>query len=785
MNITSSIRMRLLISSFDNDNSEDADRDKREAAAQSGANPKDGASFASSSEMADKQAQSDHDDFIPKLSPVKRKYGSEVQNEWTEGAGAASKFELPKPESTPHLSEDMQEFGFHKDIVETPEVFVTAQRATPYVPPAMDRYKSHLNQVHPPQVPVSESDARVEKEKFELRNDIIPLEQTTPQNVVVPFWSQHSAPEREKTTPPGKVAASASGMSARQDQVQVTQPDNKVVSPNGYVLNNEVSPPGAVPPGIVTPSTELTDAQKQAAVIRDSLYWVIQEKQMVTHAEHAEYEPPEDAYLNGNAIAFEAYDPDALDSATLDQSPANHSVLDHAAPSLAASDHAALDKERSDHAALDSAGLAPAALDYAPTVRVNDATEDSAYKPDKVSGASSLVEPSAQLDRQGVALQDGDVRDRPVASRPRLQSDLLAPKSSTSDSDDPRRITYDGKKKVDESEAKKQKLKKTLLSVGSIVLVCVASVVLTYDTIVSKQPVETTTETVPPKTAEPVKNESSAVDPAKSEPAKDAKVQSVKEELKLAFALEQKKDYMGALEHFDNVLDVDANKKNAKALHGRGRVLTKLQRYERALVDLESASDLDKKNELILIDLAAVKYLLADYSGAAREYERILSAHEGDVDALYGRGISYAAMGKHEQAIADFENVVKLKPGYDKAYRQMCTTYLSISQPDKAEAAITVAMKSCGVDADLFFSRGLARYQMGRKEEAVEDYDEAIKIEPERKEYFNDRGYVLMELGRTDDAKKDFRKALEIDPHYKLAVDNLARIDKLRKRRSK
>ncbi|MDZ4837073.1 MAG: tetratricopeptide repeat protein [Candidatus Melainabacteria bacterium] len=763
------------MSSFDNDNSENADRDKREAAAQSGPNPKDGASFVSKSEMADKQAQSDDDDFIPKFSPVQRKYGSEVQNEWTEGAGAASKFELPKPESTPRLSEDMQEFGFHKDIVEKPELFRAAKRATPYVPPAMDRYQSHLNQVQSPQIPVSESDARVENRGLELRNDIIPLEQTTPQNVVVPFWSQHSAPEKENLTPSSKVAASASGMSAQQDHLQVTQPDNKVVSTIGDGLNSEVSPLGAVPTSTVAPVGELSDAQKQAAVIRDSLYWVIEEKEMVTHAEHAEFEPPDDADLNGSAIAFEAYDPDALNSAASDQSHSNQSAADQSA-----SDHATEDHSPLDHAASDRA-----ALDYAPTVRVIDATADSANEPDKISGASGLIEPSAQANLQGVGPQNSDVRERPEASRPRLQSNLLAPKSPPSDSDDPRRVTHDGKKKVDEDEVKKQKLKKTLLSVGSIVLLCVASVVLTYDTIVSKQPVETSTETETPKTAEPVKNESPTVDPAKSEPAKDAKVQSVKEELELAFALEQKKNYMGALEHFDAVLDVDANKKDAKALHGRGRVLTKLQRYERALIDLESASDLDKKNELILIDLAAVKYLLADYSGAAREYERILSAHEGDVDALYGRGISYAAMGKHEQAIADFENVVKLKPGYDKAYRQMCTTYLSMSQPDKAEAAITVAMKSCGLDADLFFSRGLARYQMGRKDEAVEDYDEAIKIEPQRKEYFNDRGYVLMELGRSDDAKKDFRKALEIDPHYKLAVDNLARIDKLRKRRSK
>lgn len=462
------------------------------------------------------------------------------------------------------------------------------------------------------------------------------------------------------------------------------------------------------------------DERQRIAKIRKSLYWILEDERLVTHGEFSDFEPSEEDGENGRSNAFEMYDPDALKPE----------------PSLP----------------VEHATMAGATVD------------------------ESVPKPALNVSSH-VKLADSVVT-APPDSRPLVDDSVVKPMIDFDRVEDARRTTYEGKQKAI-ADAKKEKLRKTLISVGSFVLVCVASVVITYDTIVVKKPSDTKTESNVEETDREEKTEDPKVAPQSKATTKSA---SVKDELKKAFAQEQKKNYIKALEHFDVVLQDEANSKNTKALHGRGRVLTKLQRYDRALEDLETASDLDKGNELILIDLAAVKYLLADYSGSAREYERILSAHKNDVDALYGRGISYAALGQNDEAIADFEKIVKLKPGYDRAYRQMCTTFLAMNQPDKAEAAITVAMKACGTDADMYFSRGLARYQMGHKDEAIEDYNEAIREEPKRKEYYNDRGYVLMELGRIEDAKKDFRQALEIDPHYKLAVDNLARIDKLRKK---
>ncbi|MBX3149276.1 tetratricopeptide repeat protein [Candidatus Obscuribacterales bacterium] len=352
------------------------------------------------------------------------------------------------------------------------------------------------------------------------------------------------------------------------------------------------------------------------------------------------------------------------------------------------------------------------------------------------------------------------------------------------------RTTRDGMIKVPLlGFVKKDDLKRQAITIGSVVVLCLASAALMYDTINSnRKQTETAVEKsetpspdvenqtrseIPAPTGKTTAKFDDAPEPAAKEPALEA-------ELAKAFKLEQQLNYIDSMNTFDKVIERDKGK-NPKSLHGRGRVLTKLRLYDRALDDLESADKLDPHNINILIDLAAVKYLLGDYSDSAKDYEKILAEHPKDADALYGRGISYAGMGKSKEAIADFEDVIKLKPRYDKAYRQMCTAYLALNQSDKAESTITAAMNSCGADADLYFSRALSRYQSGRKDSALEDYNEAIRLSPDRKEYYNDRGFVQMDLGKFEDARKDFNHALEIDPKYKLASDNLRRLRKLEK----
>lgn len=738
------------------------------------------------------------------------------------------------PQTAPRMNMDMQEFGFHKEVASSHlDSASTQHRAIPQHQASMQP-EQQMQQVSPapphpgqavqqpvqplrqiqaaPPLPEQTPPMQHPSQQF-LQQQTPPMQNAEEHAPPLPVPPQMPAPQTgvldSGTTSATSVENSfvdslilqSTGLdelwAAHEDSPETPEPSPAAVQGPTPAPPNALAPPDALTQAVPIAAQSL---KERSATVRSSLYWVVQEARLVTHGVFANYNPP--------AVAQHATAPTAQAQAQAPPAPVKREVSPEQPPSQK--------------------------LISAEPQKAQPAGPNEPYRPPRLTPLFSNFQPAEELSSDAPHLQTDKepVDDAPTILTPvpdTIDGDTGLPKSVSFRKpdvselsgrheqmqaqralEDQRKSLYDNDpnpappaiEEVQEEEEEegedtiaggairlplfgtvsKTRLKRQAITVGSVFLLCIASGIVMYDTISSNK--NTASKPGPdlqhPNKAQAPEQSEAAIDEetpvATSAPAAKA---DTKSQLKAAFKLEQNKDYQGALEQFDKILET--NKGNVKALHGRGRVLTKLQNYKGALEDLTNAARIDQRNELILLDLAAVKYLLADYSGAAREYELILSLHPGDVDALYGRGISYAALAKNGEAIADFETVIQLKPTYDKAYRQLCTTYLAINQPDKAEAVITVAMKACGPDADLHFSRGLAFYQMGRKESAIEDYNEAVRLNPKRKEYFNDRGYVLMELGRLNEAKSDFQKALALDRKYKLAVDNLDRLKKLNK----
>lgn len=68
---------------------------------------------------------------------------------------------------------------------------------------------------------------------------------------------------------------------------------------------------------------------------------------------------------------------------------------------------------------------------------------------------------------------------------------------------------------------------------------------------------------------------------------------------------------------------------------------------------------------------------------------------------------------------------------------------------------------------------GYTLFKSGRTEQAIAQYREALRINPEFELARNNLGNAFMREGRTDEAIAEFREALKIDPHNGEAHDNL------------
>ncbi len=70
------------------------------------------------------------------------------------------------------------------------------------------------------------------------------------------------------------------------------------------------------------------------------------------------------------------------------------------------------------------------------------------------------------------------------------------------------------------------------------------------------------------------------------------------------------------------------------------------------------------------------------------------------------------------------------------------------------------------VDAKGYIARGAARYQRGEYDKAIEDYDEALYLEPGCTRALNGRGLAWCAKGAYDKAVKDFDETIRLGPRY-------------------
>ena len=76
--------------------------------------------------------------------------------------------------------------------------------------------------------------------------------------------------------------------------------------------------------------------------------------------------------------------------------------------------------------------------------------------------------------------------------------------------------------------------------------------------------------------------------------------------------------------------------------------------------------------------------------------------------------------------------------------------------------------------AEARYSRGRVHFELGHIDEAMADYDQAIKLDPKDVDAYNSRGHTYYTLKQWDLAVPEYKRAIEIDPKFSGGHQNLA-----------
>jgi tetratricopeptide (TPR) repeat protein len=174
----------------------------------------------------------------------------------------------------------------------------------------------------------------------------------------------------------------------------------------------------------------------------------------------------------------------------------------------------------------------------------------------------------------------------------------------------------------------------------------------------------------------------------------------------------------------------------------------------------ETASDpqLQRQRHTAWYGLGVALARTGDHTGAVVAYTRALELEPSDSKALYARALAHSKRQEHSAAIRDMTASLALETDVDvllqRAYQRLRLQDLRGAEED-AEAALALAPRLAGA-YQCRANIGLAR---GRVEAALEDLDVALGLEPSA-EVYGSRARALAMLGRRKEALADFDRAM-------------------------
>jgi tetratricopeptide (TPR) repeat protein len=186
-------------------------------------------------------------------------------------------------------------------------------------------------------------------------------------------------------------------------------------------------------------------------------------------------------------------------------------------------------------------------------------------------------------------------------------------------------------------------------------------------------------------------------------------------------------DIEAAVSAYTKALEVDPD--SVRARSGRGYARAVATDYEGALEDLSRVlqhdPDLPRARRLRGI----VYENLGRWDEALADYDAIIE-DEPTAQALCDRAGVQQALGRLEEAEADYAQAIALDPEYADAYSGQARLYVSLGDHDAARAAYDAAINVDESDVAAYIGRGEAAAAMGESDQALWDYDRAIELDP-------------------------------------------------------
>lgn len=191
----------------------------------------------------------------------------------------------------------------------------------------------------------------------------------------------------------------------------------------------------------------------------------------------------------------------------------------------------------------------------------------------------------------------------------------------------------------------------------------------------------------------------------------------------------ENEDYEGAIDDF--TIAIKLKRKHSNTWYYRGLCFCNLKMYIAAMNDYQMALKFRPNKSDVWCELGRIMHILHDNERADEYLSRAIQINRQHTEALQLRGFVRLVSGKAGVALIDLNKALRISP-----------------------------FNAWGRTA-----RGMVYQTMQRWEDAREDYDISISLEPDALAYLN-RAEVHYNLEQYAEALADAKKALEMEPGW-------------------
>lgn len=236
-------------------------------------------------------------------------------------------------------------------------------------------------------------------------------------------------------------------------------------------------------------------------------------------------------------------------------------------------------------------------------------------------------------------------------------------------------------------------------------------------------------------------------------------------------------DFQGAEE--DATLAIERNPYITDAYEVRGVARQNSGKLKEAIADYAKALTLLPHNRGILLNKALAEEELDDFESARSTYESLLRLYPRFANGYVGRAKLNLEVADTTAAVTDLDKALELDKNIVNAY--ILRADIAMSQKKDFKQALedmNEAIKLQPRNAGFFINRAFLRYNLDDYFGAMSDYDYAISLDPLNSVAYFNRGLLRAEVQDRDHAIADFSKVIQLNPDDYRALYNRSMLNK-------